>query len=72
MESNNTDGNEAEYRDILCGALPARLFFVLRRVRPMMFVVDKVEPRVSVNEDSSKAGCTRTNIGKLSVDNSRE
>ena len=72
MESNNTDGNEAEYRDILCSALSAHLFLVLRRVRPMMFVVDKVEPGASVNENSSKAGCTRTNIGKLSVDNNRE
>jgi hypothetical protein len=69
MGSNNTDGNEAEYRDILCSALPVHLLLVLRLVCTVMFVVDEVEPGVSVSENPSRAGWTGTNMGKASVNN---
>lgn len=73
MGSNNTDGNEAEYRELLCGALPVRLFLVVfRRVCTMVFVVDKIEPGVSVSEKSSRTGWMGTHMGKTSVDTSTE
>jgi len=42
-ENSNTDENEVECKDILCGALPVHLFFVLGRVCTMVWVIDEVE-----------------------------
>lgn len=78
----NPGGKEAEYRDILCSALPVGLLFILRRVCTVVFVlgriytvmlmIDEVEPGVSVSDEPSRVNCARTNIGKASADTNRE
>ena len=45
------------------------LLLVLRLVCTVVFVIDEVEPGVSVSENSSRAGWTGTNMGKASVNN---
>jgi len=37
----------------------------------MMFVINEVEPGVSVSENSSRAGWTGTNMGKASVNSNK-
>jgi len=69
---NNTDGNEVEYRYILCSTLPVHLFLILRRVCAVVLVVDKVEPGVSVSDGYRWADRTGTNIGKASADTEKE
>lgn len=56
MGNNNTGGNEVECKDILYGAVPVHLFFVLGRVCTVIWVVDEVKPGVSISEKFSRAG----------------
>ena len=72
MGNSSTDGNEAEYRYILCSALPVHLFLVLGPVCAVMLVVDKVEPGVLVSDEYRLGDRTGTNIGKASADKKKE